>query len=41
MNCSRRCTDEIALHQVSLHRESDGLVISLQEFGFFDSGSAP
>src|ERR1022692_2660355 len=31
---------EIALHQVSLHRDSDGLVISLREFGFFDSGSA-
>lgn len=31
---------EIALKQVSLHRDSDGLVISLREFGFFDSGSA-
>jgi two-component system, OmpR family, copper resistance phosphate regulon response regulator CusR len=31
---------EIATHQVSLHRETDGLVISLKEFGFFDSGSA-
>ncbi len=31
---------EIALHQVSLHREEEGLVISLREFGFFDSGSA-
>jgi len=31
---------EIALHEVALHRETDGLVISLQEFGFFDSGSA-
>ena len=31
---------EIALHEVTLHRETDGLVISLQEFGFFDSGSA-
>jgi chemotaxis protein MotB len=31
---------EIALHQVSLHRESDGLVVSLREFGFFDAGSA-
>lgn len=31
---------EIALHEVALHRESDGLVISLREFGFFDSGSA-
>jgi chemotaxis protein MotB len=32
--------NEIALHQVALHREADGLVISLREFGFFDSGSA-
>jgi chemotaxis protein MotB len=31
---------EIALHEVSLHRETDGLVVSLQDFGFFDSGSA-
>jgi len=31
---------EIALHAVALHRETDGLVISLREFGFFDSGSA-
>jgi DNA-binding response OmpR family regulator/flagellar motor protein MotB len=31
---------EIAQHQVSLHRETEGLVISLREFGFFDSGSA-
>jgi two-component system, OmpR family, copper resistance phosphate regulon response regulator CusR len=31
---------EIALRQVSLHRDSEGLVISLREFGFFDSGSA-
>jgi two-component system, OmpR family, copper resistance phosphate regulon response regulator CusR len=31
---------EIALHEVALHRETDGLVVSLQEFGFFDSGSA-
>lgn len=30
---------EIALREVSLHRETDGLVISLREFGFFDSGS--
>jgi flagellar motor protein MotB len=32
--------EEIALHQVALHRGADGLVISLREFGFFDSGSA-
>ena len=31
---------EIALRSVALHRESEGLVISLREFGFFDSGSA-
>jgi chemotaxis protein MotB len=31
---------EIALRKITLHRETDGLVISLQEFGFFDSGSA-
>jgi chemotaxis protein MotB len=31
---------ELALHEIALHRESDGLVISLREFGFFDSGSA-
>lgn len=31
---------EIALHSVALHREIEGLVISLREFGFFDSGSA-
>lgn len=31
---------EIAMHTVALHRESEGLVISLREFGFFDSGSA-
>jgi len=31
---------EIALHAVALHRETEGLVISLREFGFFDSGSA-
>jgi len=31
---------EISLHTVALHRENEGLVISLREFGFFDSGSA-
>lgn len=30
---------ELAAHSVALHREIDGLVISLREFGFFDSGS--
>jgi chemotaxis protein MotB len=31
---------EIAIHTIALHRETEGLVISLREFGFFDSGSA-
>ena len=31
---------EISQHTVALHRETEGLVISLREFGFFDSGSA-
>jgi chemotaxis protein MotB len=31
---------EIEIHAVALHRESEGLVLSLREFGFFDSGSA-
>src|SRR5579864_2342146 len=31
---------EIKMHTVALHRETEGLVISLREFGFFDSGSA-
>jgi chemotaxis protein MotB len=31
---------EIEAKAVALHRESEGLVISLREFGFFDSGSA-
>jgi chemotaxis protein MotB len=32
--------NEIARHEVALHREADGLVVSLREFGFFDSGAA-
>jgi chemotaxis protein MotB len=32
--------NEISSHTVALHRESEGLVISLREFGFFNSGSA-
>lgn len=32
--------NEIKMHAVALHRETEGLVISLREFGFFDSGSA-
>jgi DNA-binding response OmpR family regulator/outer membrane protein OmpA-like peptidoglycan-associated protein len=31
---------EIAQHAIALHRETEALVISLREFGFFDSGSA-
>src|SRR6266567_6293690 len=31
---------EIAQHSVAVHRETQSLVISLREFGFFDSGSA-
>lgn len=31
---------EIFAHSIALHRENEGLVISLREFGFFDSGSA-
>jgi len=31
---------EMTLHEVAIHRETDGLVVSLREFGFFDSGSA-
>jgi chemotaxis protein MotB len=31
---------EIALREVVLHRDTDGLVVSLREFGFFDSGAA-
>ena len=31
--------DEISLNQVALHREAEGLVVSLKEFGFFNSGS--
>ena len=31
---------EIALHEVALRRVDEGLVVSLREFGFFDSGSA-
>jgi chemotaxis protein MotB len=31
---------DISLHTIAVHRETEGLVISLREFGFFDSGSA-
>ena len=31
---------EIKLREVALHRESEGLIISLREFGFFGSGLA-
>jgi chemotaxis protein MotB len=32
--------EEIDLREVTVHRETEGLVISLRDFGFFDSGSA-
>lgn len=32
--------DEIKRNDVALHMEADGLVVSLREMGFFDSGSA-
>jgi len=32
--------DEIKRNEVALHMEADGLVVSLREIGFFDSGSA-
>jgi chemotaxis protein MotB len=32
--------DEIKRNNVALHMEADGLVVSLREMGFFDSGSA-
>jgi chemotaxis protein MotB len=31
--------NEIASNQVAVHRETEGLVVSLKEFGFFTSGS--
>lgn len=31
--------DELSKHTVALRRQSEGLVITLREFGFFDSGS--
>ena len=36
----RTLAAEIVMQTVSLRRETEGLVISLREFGFFDSGSA-
>lgn len=40
MELQQALQHEIAVHAVALHRETEGLVISLREFGFFDSGSA-
>ena len=37
---SDQLSDEIGLHAVALHREEDGLVLSLREFRFFESGTA-
>jgi chemotaxis protein MotB len=36
----RTLSNEIAMHAIALHHETEGLVVSLREFGFFDSGSA-
>ncbi len=36
----RALADEIQRNEVALHMEPDGLVVSLREMGFFDSGSA-
>ncbi len=36
----RGLKNELALREVAIHRENDGLVLSLREFAFFDSGSA-
>ena len=36
----RALAGEIKRNEVALHMEADGLVISLREIGFFDSGSA-
>jgi chemotaxis protein MotB len=32
--------NEIALHEVAMRRDTEGLIVSLREFGFFGSGSA-
>ncbi|HKF45705.1 MAG TPA: OmpA family protein [Terracidiphilus sp.] len=37
---TQRLSDQVAKHTVSIHMGRDGLVISLREAGFFDSGSA-
>ncbi len=36
----RALAPEISRHEVALRKEPDGLIISLREIGFFDSGSA-
>ena len=36
----RALAGEIKRNEVALHMEADGLVVSLREIGFFDSGSA-
>lgn len=36
---TQELSGEIALRSVAIHREEEGLVLSLREFGFFDSGS--
>jgi chemotaxis protein MotB len=37
---TQRLSNQVATHTVSIHMGRDGLVISLREAGFFDSGSA-
>lgn len=32
--------NEMALHEVAMRRDTEGLIVSLREFGFFGSGSA-
>jgi len=40
MELERALVKEIKRNEVALHMEPDGLVVSLREIGFFDSGSA-
>ncbi len=37
---AQQLSGEIARRTVAIHREQDGLVLSLREFGFFETGSA-
>jgi len=40
MELQQALQHELKMHTVALHRNVEGLVLSLREFGFFDSGSA-